>query len=181
MGLMFLCLLIYQAWVIDYSPRPVPVAETSSTAGDSAVDAVSGAATIPSAGTDQLTSGSGDLPAANNTGTSTPAAGSTATAEVASTTESRITVKTDVVHATVSSVGGTILGVDLLKYPVSLEQQDDPFVLGSDSPERFLVAQSGLLAVGDTTDAPTHRANYAAEKTEYVLQEGVDSLSLIHI
>lgn len=185
MGLMFLCLLIYQAWVIDYSPRPVT--ESSGTSGDAAVNAISGTgagssadtSAIPSANTDQLTAGSGDLPAANNTGTTTAATGSApAIAEVASAAESRISVKTDVVDATVSSVGGTILGINLLKYPVSLEQQEDPFVLGSDSQERFLVAQSGLLAVGDTTDAPTHRANFTAEKTEYVLQDGVDSLQV---
>lgn len=177
MGLMFICLLIYQAWVIDYSPRPEPVPETSSEAAPSAgnssnIDAVSSAAS----------SSAGDLPAANTSksaGTSgdqasvATAASSTATATPEA---ARISIKTDLVNAAVSSVGGTILGVSLLEHPVSLEQPDDPFVLASDTAAKFLVAESGLLPTDNTEQAPTHKTPYASEQTEYVLGDDEDSL-----
>lgn len=175
MGLMFICLLIYQAWVIDYSPRPEPVAENP--AGVSSDDEAR------YADVNQVTA-TGDLPAANNTGGTTPAANSSSSSvdsvsdSSADTKATRITIKTDVIDATVSSVGGTVLGVNLLQYPVSLEQPDDPFVLGSDSSERYLVAQSGLLAVGETKAAPTHKEVYTAEATEYSLQDGVDRIDV---
>ncbi len=176
MGLMFLCLLIYQAWVIDYSPRPEPTVENSP-AGDSATDTGTAAQINQVAGT-------GDLPAANSSGDTTPAANSS-TSQVADTatdsqenSAARISIKTDVIEATIGSVGGTVLGVNLLKYPVSLEQSEDPFVLASDSSERYLVAQSGLLAVGDTKAAPTHKEVYQAQATEYVLEEGADSIDV---
>ena len=176
MGLMFICLLIYQAWVIDYSPRPEPVTENIST--DGVTDG-----SVSSSQTNQLTA-TGDLPAANNSGDTTPAATTAASqAQPASdnaddTAAARISIKTDVIDATVSNIGGTLLGVNLLKYPVSLEQQDEPFVLGSDSRERYPVAQSGLLAVGETKAAPTHKEVYKAEATEYVLEEGADTIKV---
>ena len=73
---------------------------------------------------------------------------STATAAVSSDAdgdaagEQRVSVKTDVIDVTLSSVGGTVIGVNLLKYPVSLKESDTPFTLASDTFDKFLVAQS---------------------------------------
>lgn len=176
MGLMFLCLLIYQAWIIDYSPRPEPVAETSTgTAG--------GVNTTGVDGVNKVAAGAGDLPSSNTIPSATLDTENGQTQAVpdassAGAEASRISVKTDVIDVDLSNVGGTILGVDLLKYPVSLEQPDDPFTLASDTSARFLVAQSGLLPVGETTDAPTHKTLFKAESSEYILGEDSESIAV---
>jgi len=123
----------------------------------------------------------GDLPAAN-TSASTPSQAASSSAATASTTATatpeaaRISIKTDVVNAAVSSVGGTILGVSLLEHPVSIDQPDEPFVLASDSMAKFLVAESGLLPTDTTENAPTHKTPYTSEASEYVL--GADDTTL---
>lgn len=172
MGVLFIGMLIYQAWVLDYGPKPEPVVATGNQSGviDSTANNQGSAPAVnnedlPSANT--VSSGS----AVSNSETATPA-----TTEVA-TTSQRISITTDVVNAVVDTTGGTIVGIDLLKYPKSIDEKDIPFTLASDTPGRFLIAQSGLQGVGETKGrAPTHKAIYTAEQTSYELGEDNNQL-----
>jgi len=173
MGLLFICLIIYQAWIVDYGPRPEPRVTTgdATNAGAAADPSQLNRINTDAAATD-LPAGNSDVSSATPTATDTTASTSTES----NSKETRIKVKTDLVDATLSSVGGTILGVDLLDYPVSLEQPDTPFTLASDTSQRFLVAQSGFLALDEGVQAPTHKAEYKTEADSYEFGDDSDTL-----
>ena len=180
MGLLFICMLIYQAWIIDYGPKreaTAPAQETIAPAtGNAGLNGVNEV--------DRVTSAAGDLPAGNNSVSQVQSQSSTATAAVSSDAdgdaagEQRVSVKTDVIDVTLSSVGGTVIGVNLLKYPVSLKESDTPFTLASDTFDKFLVAQSGFLPVGEGIEAPTHKVAYKVEGDSFELAEGQSELTV---
>ena len=159
MAVLFIGMLIFDAWQRDYGPKPVPQVATGDTG------------TVPDQGQQTPNSpeaNSEDLPQVSSVPSQTSPAN--VTNVVADATESvKISVLTDLADIEIDTAGGTITGVDLLEYPVSIDEPDVPFTLASDSPGRFLVAQSGLQAVGDTTEAPTHKTVFTAAQTEYSL------------
>ena len=159
MALGFISLLLFQAWQADYGPQPVPRQTTAEVAGATE----EGAADIPTASTRVGQTVSGVT--ANDTS-------ATATAAEAGV---RITVDTDVVNAIIDSRGGNIVSLTLDNYPVSIDDPNTPFELMSDSPDNFLIAQSGLQA-GDGSTSPTHKSVYQSAATEYVL--GTDQAEL---
>ncbi len=159
MALGFISLLLFQAWQADYGPQPVPRQTTAEVAGATE----EGAADIPTASTRVGQTVSGVT--ANDTS-------ATATAADAGV---RITVDTDVVNAIIDSRGGNIVSLTLDNYPVSIDDPNTPFELMSDSPDNFLIAQSGLQA-GDGSTSPTHKSVYQSAATEYVL--GADQTEL---
>lgn len=148
MALGFVSLILYQNWIMDYH-TPVPVASETSTVNPD--------------GTTEVTSGGVDLPSA--------VGGVTAAQPVAvdaTITAPSVSVVTDVFHVEISTNGGTITSVLLDDYPVSIEEPDTPFILMSNTPERFLVAQSGLFnADGGTAPVPTHETPMTVEATSY--------------
>lgn len=79
-----------------------------------------------------------------------------------------IRVKTDVLDLQISLTGGTILQADLLTYPVSLDEPNNPVrVLDVN---KSYAAQSGLVSSdSDAKKAPNHYAAFTTEKSEYVL------------
>lgn len=167
MALVFIGLLIYQAWVLDYGPKPEPTVQPSQTIDSNGVVADSDG---PAASTGVVAaSPSGDLPVASQS--------DEAQDQQLAASGARISVQTDLVNATISTVGGTIVGIELREYPVSLEQQDVPFTLMSDAPERFLIAQSGLQGVAGEA-SPTHREIYRHEADSYALSDDTDSISI---
>lgn len=86
----------------------------------------------------------------------------------------KIRVETDLLIAEIDSRGGTVTHVALKDYPVSVDQPDVPFVLMSDQPAHFFVAQSGLQS--SAGNAPTHQAMFTAESESYVLNDGQTEL-----
>ncbi len=161
LGLGFISLLLYQAWIVDYGPRPEPA--PTSVEGQPAATGVASEASaedIPALPTEG--SEIGVVPAApNNT-------------EVVSAGQ-RITVDTYVFLATIDTLGGSIVGITLDQYPVSINEQDTPFTLLSDEPAHFLIAQSGLQGV-EGIEAPTHKSVFRAEKENYTLADGGTTL-----
>ncbi len=157
----FLSLIIYQTWMQDYH-LPV-VAPQSSTD----VPGTTPTATTPT-GASSATNAA-DLPEAV-AGAIAPAVSNGAQAEV-------VSVQTDVLEIKISSVGATITGVNLLDYPVSVEQPDVPFILVSDDPLHYLVAESGLQARANEP-APTHREIMTPAATSYSLVDGQDSVAV---
>ena len=86
-----------------------------------------------------------------------------------------IRVRTEVVDAEIDAVGGNLRWLNLLKYPVSVQESHTPFTLLADQPPSIFVAQSGLLG---PSVAPDHHATFRSEQTAYALKEGDDSLEV---
>ncbi len=85
----------------------------------------------------------------------------------------KITVQTDTLEVELSTGGGNIEHLELLKHK-DTNDQNKPFVLLQQQGEHTYVAQSGLLGKG----LPTHNAGFSASATEYHLADGKDTLKV---
>ena len=159
--------MLWDAWE-KYQNPPAPQAET-----------VTGAATPRGEGVPEADSGG--VPEA-------PRAGPTAMATAAPRIGvlqygDRVEVRTDVYHAVIDSHGGDLRIVDLLQYPVSLDEPDKPFRLMNDTLPRLFVAQSGFARRTQAQDgtlvaAPNHATRFEVKQTRYELSEGQDALDV---
>jgi YidC/Oxa1 family membrane protein insertase len=157
----FLSLIIYQTWLQDYH-APVPVTQTFTAApGNTAVGGTPAVSTS--------SNNAADLPNAVAGTVATPSANDSAVQY------STVSVSTDIMDVVISARGATIARVDLLDYPVSIEQRDTPFQLVSDDPLHYLVVESGLQGRADES-APTHRVLMTSEADSYTLVDGQDSI-----
>ncbi len=160
----FLCLIIYQTWMLDYH-APAPVAQTSTD--------TPGASTQPAAvQTDASLPSAEDIPNAV-AGSSAPAAQAPAQDPQVRT----VSFSTDVIDGSISTLGATINKVELKDYPISIEQPDTSFLLVSDDPLQYLVAESGLQARANEP-APTHKEIMSVEGDSFNLEEGQNTLSI---
>ncbi|MEM7294420.1 MAG: membrane protein insertase YidC, partial [Pseudomonadota bacterium] len=159
----FIMLLLWQQWQLDYGPRP-PQSESVTAApqdgGAETGSVAEPALDVPEAAT-QTTGSSGTVAVQPEATESAPAG-------------QIIEVSTDTIDARITSQGGNVVEVLLNKYPVSIEQPDTPFLLLSDAPGSFFIAQSGLRA--KNVPAPTHHAVYRTEQTRYVMADDQDEL-----
>lgn len=96
--------------------------------------------------------------------------GSLAVQESTSLDRSLIEVKTPLFHVWIDPVGGDIVGVKLIQYPVSLREPDTPMTLLDRRFDRTYVAQSGLTGA-DGFDQSQSRPTYSVSKTEWVLDQ----------
>jgi len=154
-ALAFTLLMLWQAWQQDYNQPPATVA--SGQQSDSAQPAAADVPNAPTVGTTEQT-------------VDAPVVQKVATAQ-------RIHVKTDVYNIVLDSTGGDLRRVDLLDYPVAADKPDVPFRLMDDGNKDFNIAQAALLAANNGV-APNHKQQFRAEKTEYALAEGADSLEV---
>jgi YidC/Oxa1 family membrane protein insertase len=160
----FLLMLLWQAWEIDYGPKPVqaPTQEMASLPSGAA-GAVPGA----DPGADP-----GAIPAVSTpTGTASP----TPTVESAAPAATPIRVKTDLYTLTLSSRGGTVTELFLNDYPVSLKAPETKFQLMRPEPPDLFIAQSGLIGA-DPAQAPTHEAIFSSDRTSYEMEPGQQEL-----
>ena len=146
-----------------------PPAATSQTAGSDIPDigAIPTAADIPAAG---------DIP-----GPVAVEAGALPAGATAATALPRITITTDVLRVQVDPRGGSLVGADLLAYPVNKNEPDIKVTLLSDDARRFSVAQSGLVGVaGSAVAGPSHEAVFRAEggASRFELADGADQLEV---
>jgi YidC/Oxa1 family membrane protein insertase len=152
LALAFVLYLLWQAWQQDYGSVGAPA---------------------PTAPTAQQAPGTPDLPAPSPV----PAAAETPTAtpvrEPTLASTSRVQVRTDRLRAEIDTTGGDLRVVDLLTYPVTVDQPQSPYRLLGDRDGLLFVAQSGLVS---QSPAPTHHAQFSAERTEYALADGEDTL-----
>ncbi|MEE8263635.1 MAG: membrane protein insertase YidC [Gammaproteobacteria bacterium] len=148
-------LLIWQAWQQEYgtapSGREAPVASP---------EAVEGAVDVPTVVSEEQ-----------------PESPEALQETVQSPLESaqRIYVQTDVLDVEIDTRGGDIRTAKLLKYPVSVKQPDEPFVLLNDTPPMIFLVQGGFLP---RDQPPTHHAVYQVAETEYRLEEGSDEIRI---
>lgn len=154
-ALVVLGLFLYQAWEHDH-PKPV-------------------SAPIAAEVTDVSINNHFVPQAAPMTTTSTASATGVAPL-VAPVTGELVKVKTDLLEANIDTRGGDVVEVKLLNYPASLGSQT-PFLLLNTDPKTQYIAESGLLSqMGpDTTVA---QASYRADKTEYSLVSGENTVTV---
>jgi YidC/Oxa1 family membrane protein insertase len=153
LALSFLFLLMWEAWQRDFAPAQEPIATSAP------VETAPSAADVP---TPVVAPAAGDA-----------AAAPLDAASAAPASQQRIRVKTDTFDIELDTVGGDVRSVKLPRYPVSVERRDKPMILLSDKGQPFFIAQTGLLS---KSPAPDHYATFVADKNEYVLPEGADSL-----
>lgn len=158
----FLCLIIYQTWMQDYH-APVPVVQSTDTPGPTG--------TAPGNTDSTSASNAADMPdAVAGTVDSVPV--STAAADIPV-----VSVSTDLMEIKISAQGATVTGVELKKYPVSIHQPDTSFLLLSDDPLHYLVAESGLQGRANEA-APTHRELMKASESSYTLADGQEFIEV---
>ena len=157
-ALVFVGMLMWQQWQIDYGPKPDvdseveapregPVAEQRDP-----IDDLPDQAELVSPGTDTQTE---TLPSA-------------------SPELQLVTVDTDVIRALIDTRGGVLRSLKLKKYPTSLEQPDDWLELVHSATNSVHVVQSGLR--NKEEKAPTHYSVYQVEQNAYELADGRDEL-----
>ncbi len=168
MAMLMISYMLWESWQIDYGPKPQAIISDK-----------------------PLVAGSNDSasPASSQTngGQQNPIA-----IEVKNNI---IKVKTDVFALEIDLEGGTLSNLDLLQYPHEKEntvvnkayaligmqppEKDlSPIRLFNSQLENLFLAQSGLVASGDSASAPDHHATYAGEKTVYELSEGSNEISI---
>ena len=159
----FLSLIIYQTWMLDYhTPEPVPTTTSSTPGATGQADAPVTDLQVPNAA-DLPNAASGPI-ATEPTPTQNPEARS-------------VSISTDVIDGSISTLGATINMVELKDYPISIELPDTSFLLVSDDPTHYLVAESGLQARAEEP-APTHREIMTVDGDSFVLGEGQDSMAI---
>ena len=113
-----------------------------------------------------------DLPALPETPAEVSASAPRPAAEAVSRA-TRVRVETDVMSIELDTRGGDIRVLDLLDYPLE-KGKPQPYPLLSDTLPAFFIAQGGLLSNDD--NAPTHHAEWRAERASYRLADGADEL-----
>lgn len=168
-------LLLWQAWQVDYGPKPAN-ATVEISAADVKEDLPTGAKL-----SDQKETG--DKPATN--------------AEVIQVSNSGqiVRVKTDVLALEIDTLGGTVQNLDLLDYPVEkdntvvnalrnlvgmkpAEKNHNPVRLFNSSPEKLFLAQSGLISTSGSPAAADHHSVFTAQSERFEMAEGQDSLTV---
>lgn len=84
-----------------------------------------------------------------------------------------IHVRTDVMQVDISTVGGDLRGLDLLKYH-DAKDPNKPYSFLHNDGTRVYVAQSGLIGSG----LPTHKTLYTSVSHDYVLKAGEATLQV---
>jgi len=153
--------LLVLAWNDDYikpmavpgstsAPVSTPVAE----APEGFAEARDGAKEVPDTATSEAVAAPADV-----------------TATQLKSADRLVRVSTGAMEVWVDRLGGDIVRVRFPRYPVSIEQPDEPFLLLDSRADHVYVAQSGLIG-RDGPDAGSHRPFYDAPGSEFDFSEG---------
>ena len=146
--LAMISLMLWEAWQVDYGPKPEVPLQT-------AIDANGNPISI---GTENSQDAS-ELPlsevAANNI----------------------ITVTTDVYRLEIDTQGGTLRNLDLLDYSV-IKGEEQKVRLFDSSAEKLFLGQSGLLSSGASTKLPNHNVELHSAQSNYQLKDGENTLTI---
>jgi YidC/Oxa1 family membrane protein insertase len=154
-ALSFLVLLIWQAWMQDYGPKPetVPTVEQSAT----------GTADTPVARLEE------DLPSAP---VDQPATTQQESVAVQIPEGQQVEVITDLFHVVIDTQGGDLRQADLLQYPATDEEGSPPFRLLEQNSRQIFISQSGMRA--GTGAEPTHHATFTVDRNRFELDADTD-------
>ncbi len=158
-ALAFVGLLIWEQWQADYGPKPEPVAQVQQESQQSSAN--QGLDNQPIEDLPESVTGS------NPTDLSAPSGSSQG---------QTITVETDVFEAKIDTQGGVINSIKLKDYPVDVEHPDEYLELIYNRKDSVYVIQNGLRSANSS--APTHYSLFTTAKTEYVMQEGQQTLEV---
>lgn len=167
--LAMLSIMLWQAWQLDYGPKPA-VSSIENTVNNS----------------------NAELPAQNNA-EATQSMQQAAPAVQQEAQSKTITIKTDVFNVQLDTLGGTLVNLDLLAYPVDKkntsvnsirnkfglsdsEKDLTPIRLFDNSLEKLFLAQSGLIAGNDSAEAANHHSIFTATQPEFVMPQGQNEL-----
>ncbi|MEM6639922.1 MAG: membrane protein insertase YidC [Pseudomonadota bacterium] len=164
LGLIFL--MTYQAWQRDYGPPPAAASAQS-------VEEAATSSELPAA-----------LPPATQTPSATPASTLPSAPEVSAQVAQPVIgdralppvrVITDVYELLIDPAGAQLYDVRLRGYPVQKDQPDVLVSLLSKQPAELDLIQTGLVRT-DKGAAPNHEKVFAAERAEYQMSDGSDTL-----
>ncbi|MDD2660064.1 MAG: membrane protein insertase YidC [Methylococcales bacterium] len=171
-----LVFMLWQAWELDYGPKP-EMAAIENQEGAKAKDDLPATTAEMSTQTESTKHNPVSIPVA------------------AASTSKTVKIKTDVIALEIDMQGGTVTNLDLLKYPVEkantvvnslrkmigmqvAEIDTAPVRLFDNNQEKLFVAQSGLIAGSGFAAAPDHYTIFSSEQDSYTLQPGQDSLTV---
>ena len=143
--------LTYQAWMLDYGPKPVVPQVTSEAPAAEASDV-----DLP-----ELTDGGAEAEAAM------PSVAVPAETSPTSTVPA-VRVETDVFAIEISTQGGTLQRALLLNYPVAKDRPDELIELLAPETDQLGLVQSGLRSTGDGPEA-NHRAIFSSTRPSFSL------------
>lgn len=185
LALAFVLFLMWQQWQEDYGPKPVaPAAETAAPASQQApaqaTDTPADAPAAPAQGAPATAAETAEVPSASPVANAAP--DTPTTSAPVEEPNSLIQVTTDVIRASIDTRGGTLRGMELLKYPLSTEDKEQSFKLLNDQLPDLFMAQTGLVV--DSQDAEkkrqlSHHAVMRAEQNSYTLADGQDELEVV--
>ena len=170
------CFFLYQAWQTDYADQAATQVTQSSDSPAATQSARTGGdnADVPDIG----------APSSQGSSTSSDGSGGNASpggmAEVPGRNSSpvaqgqKVHVVTDKLDVVIDTQGGGLSQVALRGVPLSSDKPDTNLRLLNDSLPDFFIEQSGLIS--QDGNAPTHTASFSADKTDYTLAEGQDTL-----
>jgi len=157
--------LLFMEW--NKGPAPAPVADTTAATlpePSAAIPdgALPDAAAVPSAAA---------LPAAATPAASVPA-------PEAGTSAGVVRVRSDVLDLRIDLRGGTLVGAELLAYPIDKDKPERKVRLLDGNAGQFSVVQSGLVATAGV--APSHEATFrtADGRSDYALADGQDTIEV---
>jgi YidC/Oxa1 family membrane protein insertase len=149
-------------------------------------------ATIPGSGVGLPTPATGASPIATG---STPSAAPVAASGAAAVAATQTQITTDVVKATFSSTGGSLVRLELLKYPDHVQREwyepllellgrkaapaaPKDVVLLEQTPDRLYVAESGLVPTAGGTGLPNHHTAMTLLPGERTLAPGQNAIKV---
>jgi YidC/Oxa1 family membrane protein insertase len=144
----FSLIMLWDAWQKEHQPQPSAVSSSST------APAASAGVPVPNAG-------SPAAPAASVPTTATPVASSAAKA----------TIKTDLLLAEVSSQGGDLVRLELLKHRATGDQQKN-FLLFDSGERHIYQGQSGLIGNG----LPNHKSQWQLLPGSFELKDGEEAV-----
>ena len=146
--------MTWQTWQQDYGPQPVqPAPQQAQTDPQVAMPDEAVVDTIPEL----------EAPGGATTGII-----EAADAEAAPATAQTITVRTDVLEVRINTVGGTLQGATLLRYPVAKDRPDVLVRLLDTGRDDLALIESGVRAANGGPEA-THLVIFEAETQDYEL------------
>lgn len=167
----FVLLLIYQRWLEENRPPPPAATATESAPAAPTTDS----ATPPPA--PPATAATETIPAAPRvTEGAVPTVPESKPSEPVLAKGNRVVVTTDLMRVEIDTLGGGLRQLQLLKYPVSVDEPQNFVSLLKESAKDTFITQSGLN--GQNGSFPNHRTQYRSERGEYQLAEGQQQLQV---
>lgn len=152
-------MLLWQSWLNYSQPPPIPATGISSS--------------DPSNPSTPVNSEDSYVPSAPSNPDQPAKAQELETVESVGAT---VEVITDLYRVTIGTVGADIRKVELLDYPLTVENPDEPLALMvSELPDLFYV-ETGLL--GRDFQYPNHKTEFVSSKSEYILSGSDGSLDV---